>query len=59
MVGTGGPLAGRHRKAGLPQKTCLACGRPFAWRRKWERDWDDVKTCSERCKAEWRRKNRE
>nr|WP_306545253.1 DUF2256 domain-containing protein [Malikia spinosa] len=23
---------------------------PFAWRKKWERDWDQVKYCSERCR---------
>ncbi|MGB3298228.1 MAG: DUF2256 domain-containing protein, partial [Phormidesmis sp.] len=24
--------------------------RPFTWRKKWERCWDDVKYCSERCR---------
>jgi hypothetical protein len=45
-------------KADLPEKICGACGRPFAWRKKWAKDWDQVKTCSERCKSELRRKNR-
>ncbi|TGY88149.1 DUF2256 domain-containing protein [Marinicauda algicola] len=36
-------------KAALPQKTCAACARPFAWRRKWARDWAQVKYCSKRC----------
>jgi hypothetical protein len=36
-------------KADLPEKTCAACGRPFAWRRKWARDWARVKYCSRRC----------
>lgn len=41
----------RMRKKGdLPSKTCLACGLPFAWRKKWERDWDNVKYCSDRCR---------
>lgn len=40
----------RVAKAGLPQKTCPACGRPFTWRKKWERDWDNVRYCSERCR---------
>jgi hypothetical protein len=40
-----------RRKADLPTKTCLACGRPFAWRRKWARDWEAVKYCSDRCRA--------
>lgn len=38
------------KKTELPSKTCLCCGLPFAWRRKWERDWDQVKYCSERCR---------
>ncbi|MGB1142359.1 MAG: DUF2256 domain-containing protein [Halioglobus sp.] len=37
-------------KSTLPEKTCLVCQRPFTWRRKWERDWDNVKYCSERCR---------
>lgn len=40
-----------RRKADLPQKTCALCGRPFAWRRKWARDWDAVRYCSDRCRA--------
>ncbi|WP_078059072.1 DUF2256 domain-containing protein [Tropicimonas marinistellae] len=35
----------------LPEKTCLQCGRPFAWRRKWRRDWNDVLYCSKRCRG--------
>jgi hypothetical protein len=38
------------KKQDLPQKICQACGRPFAWRKKWERDWENVKYCSERCR---------
>ncbi|MCR9267380.1 MAG: DUF2256 domain-containing protein [Alphaproteobacteria bacterium] len=33
-----------------PDKTCLTCGRPFQWRKKWESVWDEVKYCSERCR---------
>ncbi len=40
-----------RRKSDLPQKICAACARPFAWRRKWARDWDAVRYCSKRCKA--------
>ena len=39
-----------RRKADLPTKICAACGLPVAWRKKWERDWDNVLYCSERCK---------
>ncbi|WP_082181820.1 DUF2256 domain-containing protein [Aestuariivita boseongensis] len=39
-------------KTNLPEKTCLTCGRPFTWRKKWERVWDEVKYCSDRCRRE-------
>ena len=39
-----------HRKPHLPEKTCAACGRPFAWRKKWARDWHAVRFCSEACR---------
>ncbi|WP_084327420.1 DUF2256 domain-containing protein [Salinarimonas rosea] len=45
-----------RRKADLPTKTCAACGRPFAWRRKWERDWENVRFCSDRCRSDVRRR---
>ncbi len=40
-----------HRKPHLPEKICVSCGRPFAWRKKWAKVWDEVKYCSERCRA--------
>ncbi|MDC0360459.1 DUF2256 domain-containing protein [Alphaproteobacteria bacterium] len=39
-----------HQKPNLPQKICKACGRPFTWRKKWEKVWDDVLYCSKRCR---------
>jgi len=39
-----------HKKAHLAEKICLHCQRPFTWRKKWERDWEQVKYCSERCR---------
>jgi hypothetical protein len=39
-----------RKKSELPQKDCATCGKPFAWRKKWARDWDNVKYCSERCR---------
>jgi hypothetical protein len=38
------------KKADLPTKICVTCGKPFAWRKKWEKVWAEVKYCSERCK---------
>ncbi|MEJ5868416.1 DUF2256 and DUF3253 domain-containing protein [Pseudokineococcus sp. 5B2Z-1] len=34
----------------LPTKPCAACGRTITWRKAWERDWDDVRYCSQRCR---------
>lgn len=44
------------KKADLPTKPCAACGRPFTWRRKWARDWENVKVCSDRCRAALKKK---
>ena len=38
-------------KPPLPEKICAACGRHFAWRRKWARDWEQVRFCSEACRS--------
>ena len=37
-------------KRDLPSKVCVVCGLPFSWRRKWAKDWPQVKYCSERCR---------
>ena len=31
-------------------KICESCGRSFEFRKKWERDWDQIKYCSDECK---------
>ena len=41
----------RGNKASLPQKPCATCGRPMTWRKKWARTWEQVKFCSDRCRA--------
>jgi hypothetical protein len=38
------------KKQHLPQKICVTCSRPFMWRKKWARDWDHVKFCSDACR---------
>jgi hypothetical protein len=38
------------KKAFLPHKICPVCNRPFSWRKKWEKVWDEVKFCSEACR---------
>lgn len=37
------------KKENLPSKVCVVCERPFTWRKKWERVWDEVTTCSKSC----------
>jgi len=41
-------------KQNLPTKICVTCNRPFTWRKKWERVWDEVTTCSKSCNAKRR-----
>lgn len=31
-------------------KTCVGCGRTIGWRKKWERNWDEVRYCSAACR---------
>jgi hypothetical protein len=38
------------KKEHLPEKICVVCGRPFSWRKKWARAWDEVKYCSQACR---------
>jgi hypothetical protein len=39
-----------HNPNQLPTKICPVCGRPFTWRKKWERDWESVRYCSDACR---------
>ncbi|MEL6860951.1 MAG: DUF2256 domain-containing protein [Pseudomonadota bacterium] len=45
-----------HKKPNLPTKDCVVCARPFAWRKKWAKSWDQVKYCSDRCRRAARSK---
>ena len=38
------------KKSDLPRKICPVCGLPFTWRKKWERNWDSVIYCSDKCR---------
>lgn len=38
------------KKSDLAEKTCVVCLRPFKWRKKWEKIWNEVKYCSEKCR---------
>ncbi|MDP6879468.1 MAG: DUF2256 domain-containing protein [Alteromonas macleodii] len=37
------------KKSDLPTKICPVCQRPFTWRKKWEKNWENVRYCSKRC----------
>jgi hypothetical protein len=45
----------RKRKPERPpphrDKLCKTCGRAFSWRKKWERDWDNIQYCSDGCRT--------
>tara|TARA_R110000782_G_scaffold113558_2_gene203753 strand:+ start:1065 stop:1220 length:156 start_codon:yes stop_codon:yes gene_type:complete len=39
-----------HKKEYLATKVCAVCARPFNWRKKWDKNWENVKYCSEKCR---------
>ncbi len=39
------------KKQDLPYKICAECGFPFVWRKKWEKNWAEVKYCSDKCRG--------
>lgn len=48
MANNGKPK--RFSKGNLPVKICPICGLPFEWRKKWEKNWSEIKYCSEKCR---------
>ncbi|EED92795.1 predicted protein [Thalassiosira pseudonana CCMP1335] len=46
------------KKENLPSKLCVVCDRPFTWRKKWERCWDEVTTCSKSCNRKRKEKGK-
>jgi len=40
----------RGNKAALPSKPCVVCGLMMSWRRRWAKNWEDVKYCSDACR---------
>jgi len=37
-------------KSELPEKICPVCQRPFTWRKKWEKNWEEIVYCSQKCR---------
>ncbi len=44
-------MAGIPFKKRIEPKICVVCQRPFEWRKKWEKCWNDVKYCSDKCRG--------
>lgn len=42
----------RGNKRALPSKNCAACGLPMTWRKRWAKNWNEVRYCSERCRRQ-------
>jgi hypothetical protein len=40
----------KGNKSYLPSKPCVTCGREMTWRKAWEKNWEQVKYCSEKCR---------
>lgn len=45
------------KKENLPFKICPVCDKPFSWRKKWEKNWNEVKFCSDKCRMNKHEKN--
>jgi hypothetical protein len=40
----------KGNKSSLPSKPCAACGREMTWRKRWAKNWVQVKYCSDACR---------
>ncbi|MDG1715433.1 DUF2256 domain-containing protein [Lacinutrix sp.] len=38
------------KKENLPSKQCETCNLSFTWRKKWSKNWQHIKYCSEKCR---------
>lgn len=43
-------MSHKGNKSYLPNKICPVCQRPFTWRKKWKRNWENVVYCSDSCR---------
>jgi hypothetical protein len=41
----------KGNKSYLPSKPCTVCGKPMTWRKSWAKNWEQVKYCSDACRA--------
>ncbi|MAD11692.1 MAG: hypothetical protein CMC04_03085 [Flavobacteriaceae bacterium] len=40
----------RILKINLPEKKCPVCNLNFKWRKKWEKNWNQIVYCSKKCR---------
>lgn len=40
----------RGNKSALPSKPCAVCGLAMTWRKRWAKNWAEVKYCSDACR---------
>lgn len=50
-MGAGMKAGFKGNKQTLPQKICVVCARAMTWRKAWAKNWEQVKYCSDRCRA--------
>lgn len=41
----------KGNKSSLPSKVCVQCQRAMTWRKSWAKNWEEVKYCSQACRA--------
>lgn len=44
-------MASRTPDRRTDTKTCSSCGRTMSWRKAWEKNWDEIKYCSDACRS--------
>lgn len=44
------PRQPRRRTSPTQEKVCASCGRSFSWCKAWERDWEQIRYCSDACR---------
>ena len=47
----------KGNKSYLPTKHCITCNKPFTWRKKWEKNWNEIKYCSDACRSKTKKPN--
>lgn len=45
----------KGNKSFLPVKVCAQCQREMTWRKSWAKNWEQIKYCSQACRAAVRR----